>query len=569
MGKLYEYILRVKQQGVEKLRQFAQNAGVAENRGERLKRTNDRLAASSRQLSGVLGNLKSQILTVFAVSTLMAFGGELISTTARAEGLRNAITFVSGSTKEAEANFSFLDNTSQRMGLNLEASQEGFKTLSAAMMGSKLQGQATRDIFEGVATGAAAMNLGAEETKGAFLALGQMMGKGKVSAEELRGQLGERIPGAFQIAARAMGVSTAKLDDMMKKGELVSSEFLPRFAAEMKRTFEGALPQAMNSLQANLNRFNNEWFKTKEHLGKQMQPTVMATAKVLTYLMQAVRSNWTEISILLKVVAFAGAVFAAYKLTVWGTILATRAYALAATTARLAVILFTGGFSRLNMVMRLNPIGLIVSGLMILIGLFVLAYNKIDWFRGGVHGLWESMKELGSIMLNGVVKIFKGLFDIIVGTGQVLWNFFNLDFDGAEKAAAKVKDGFKGLAEGIVDTNPVGIAIKHGEKLAGKFREGYDKGLKAGPIDVFGAMGMSDPAGAPTTTATNTETKDGITEIAAGGHKSVNVTVNVGKFLDKIEVHNNGVAESISEVEVQVREFFTRILNAGVQAASQ
>ena len=59
------------------------------------------------------------------------------------------------------------------------------------------------------------MHLSAYESEGAFKALEQMLSKGKVSAEELRGQLGERIPGAFQIAARAMGMTTSELDKFM------------------------------------------------------------------------------------------------------------------------------------------------------------------------------------------------------------------------------------------------------------------------------------------------------------------------------------------------------------------
>lgn len=50
-----------------------------------------------------------------------------------------------------------------------------------------------------------ALALSKDQMDGVFLALGQMISKGKVQAEELRGQLGERLPGAFDMAAKAMG----------------------------------------------------------------------------------------------------------------------------------------------------------------------------------------------------------------------------------------------------------------------------------------------------------------------------------------------------------------------------
>lgn len=71
--------------------------------------------------------------------------------------------------------------------------------------------------------------------QGAFLALGQMISKGKVQAEELRGQLGERLPGAFQLAAKAMNMTTAELDKFMADGKLTAEELLPKLAKVNER----------------------------------------------------------------------------------------------------------------------------------------------------------------------------------------------------------------------------------------------------------------------------------------------------------------------------------------------
>jgi cob(I)alamin adenosyltransferase len=94
------------------------------------------------------------------------------------------------------------------------------------------------------------------------------MSKGTVQAEELRGQLGERIPGAFQMAARAMGVSAAELNKLLEQGKVLSDDFLPKFAQELRRTFAGALPEAVDSAQANLNRFQTQLFSLKVDLAR-------------------------------------------------------------------------------------------------------------------------------------------------------------------------------------------------------------------------------------------------------------------------------------------------------------
>ncbi|MBU7576650.1 MAG: tape measure protein [Flavihumibacter sp.] len=177
---------------------------------------------------------------------------------------------------------------SQKYGLDYQASLEGVKTLTGGLMSMNLPLQKQMEIFEGVSTGIAAMNLDAETAKGAMLALGQMASKGTVSAEELRGQLGERIPGAFGIAAKAMGVTEAELGKMMQKGELTASEFLPKFAQAMKDNFGEAALEASKGPVAMMNRFNNSMYDLKKEVGDGLMPIIVPFVEKLTELAQTV-----------------------------------------------------------------------------------------------------------------------------------------------------------------------------------------------------------------------------------------------------------------------------------------
>jgi tape measure domain-containing protein len=93
--------------------------------------------------------------------------------------------------------------------------------------------------------------------QGAFLALGQMMSKGTVQAEELRGQLGERIPGAFSIMAKALNVNERQLGKMLEQGQVLSKTALPAFAAELEKTFGKASENNLNGMVNAQNRFNS------------------------------------------------------------------------------------------------------------------------------------------------------------------------------------------------------------------------------------------------------------------------------------------------------------------------
>jgi hypothetical protein len=106
-----------------------------------------------------------------------------------------------------------------------------------------------------------------------------MLSKGKVQAEELRGQLGERIPGAFQIAARAMGMTTSELDKFMSEGKLMAEEFLPKFSEQLKREFAGGVDAARESVTSNLNRMNNSWLELKYTLGELFWPAIIGVTQ--------------------------------------------------------------------------------------------------------------------------------------------------------------------------------------------------------------------------------------------------------------------------------------------------
>lgn len=215
---------------------------------------------------------------VFAIGSLISFGNEVTTITAQFEGMNNAIEFASG--QDGGKNIEFLDNTIKTLNLDMAASYKGFQTLTGAMKGTKLEGQGVRDIFDGVATAATVMNLTGEQAEGAFLALSQMASKGKVSAEELRGQLGERIPGALKIAADSMGVSQMKFNDLLDSGKIYAEDFLPKFSKQLKETFQDGLPKAANSMQAAINQKNNAMLSFKRNFGEAFRPVLTEVLKV-------------------------------------------------------------------------------------------------------------------------------------------------------------------------------------------------------------------------------------------------------------------------------------------------
>lgn len=185
---------------------------------------------------------------------------EVVRATTELNRIQNTLQVATGSTEAAGEALAFVRAEAERLGLSLAPSAAQFARLSAAARGTALEGEAAREIFTAVAEASTAIGLTADQTAGALNALEQIISKGTVSAEELRGQLGERLPGAFQIAARAMGVTTSELNDLLVAGDLTAEDLLPRLAAELRATFGPQAAAAAGNLQGNLNRLQTAVF---------------------------------------------------------------------------------------------------------------------------------------------------------------------------------------------------------------------------------------------------------------------------------------------------------------------
>lgn len=187
--------------------------------------------------------------------------------------MEQGLTAATGSVEQAGEEMEYLMGLSDRMGLFVGDLGKSFTGLAAAAKGTSLEGQGVRDVFKGVASQARVLNLSAADTQGVMTAVTQIMNKGTVMAEELKNQLGERLPGSMQAAARAvhkMGLTqeatVPSLLKLVETGKLASEEFLPVFAEELWESANagGALAAAMSSTGAAIGRFRTNLWKANK-----------------------------------------------------------------------------------------------------------------------------------------------------------------------------------------------------------------------------------------------------------------------------------------------------------------
>ncbi|WP_303237533.1 tape measure protein, partial [uncultured Bilophila sp.] len=221
-------------------------------------------------MSGALSTLATGVkahavgMLAFGAAAAMA-GKQVLDASLQMDRLNKAYATITGSSSAAQNQLDYMYDVTQRLGLQFQGTAEAAKGFFAAGKDSALKDH-LNGIFESVSMAGSALALSKDQMDGVFLALGQMISKGKVQAEELRGQLGERLPGAFDAAARAMGVTTAKLDDMLKKGQVTAEEMLPKLTKVLHDDFAIAAAEASQGLQAQLNRLSTEWTRFQASL---------------------------------------------------------------------------------------------------------------------------------------------------------------------------------------------------------------------------------------------------------------------------------------------------------------
>lgn len=204
-----------------------------------------------------LGGVTSLLGTFGVVTGGAAIAKEIFDTTVQLDSLNSALRAVSKTEEEFQSNQKFLADTANRLGLSVIDLTKAYKLFYTASTQSGLSAVTTRKIFSSVSETAATLKLSTDDTNGVLLAFSQILGKGKVQAEELRGQIGERLPGAFAIAARSIGVTEQELNKMLQKGQVISADFLPKFATELQKTFGVNGQEPVQGLQASINRLSN------------------------------------------------------------------------------------------------------------------------------------------------------------------------------------------------------------------------------------------------------------------------------------------------------------------------
>lgn len=267
-----EKVARSTQQATRETAASGQAAASAASSWGRLSEAYRRLYGDSRQAMSFTQRLRGEVL-----SLISAYGGlfgvitaiqGVIEATQQLEAAQARLNVVNdGNLKASAQDMDFLQRNAARLGVDIGTLSTEYSKFALATKGTNLEGEKTKDIFISVAEAARVNRTSTAEMSGVFVALAQIASKGAVQMEELRQQLGDRLPGALQLMADGLNVTTAELIKMMEQGQ-VSSEALVPFAKELDERFGPGLAEALQGTSVAIGRLQNAATQAMVRFGK-------------------------------------------------------------------------------------------------------------------------------------------------------------------------------------------------------------------------------------------------------------------------------------------------------------
>jgi tape measure domain-containing protein len=250
---------------------------------QELSKVDQTLGSTFKQRAGGFGGGLLGALGVGAgIGAGAAVGGFIKSSIDQAVELENITRKLSNTLGQqgAGAALNFTSGLAKDLGLNFKELSNAFASFTAAATAANVPLETQKDLFAAVSKAGQALGLSNDEINGSLLALQQVASKGTVSMEELRGQLGERLPIALSAAAKGLGLNQQQLIKLVESGKLTADQFFPALTKGLNDLTAGA--EGLETTAQKFQKFQNAWQDLQTSFGTNLLPGITATVGELT-----------------------------------------------------------------------------------------------------------------------------------------------------------------------------------------------------------------------------------------------------------------------------------------------
>jgi tape measure domain-containing protein len=572
----YEFIIQMKDYVSSPLRNIAASVGITNNRVEGLNGTfrsteqsssffGASMSSTFKRLIGLVATLGISLGVIGSIKAIFNMGVQMEQTNIKFEVLLGSVGKAAVMLKELN---SYADATPY--------SNEGIIKGAETMLGFGIAQEKVMGDMKMLGDVA----MGNEERLSSLsLSFSQVMATGRLMGQDLNQMIGQGF-NPLQIISDNTGISMGVLKDKMEQGAISAAMVEEAFrlttseggryyqmTQKMAHTAGGEFSTMMGTFQNQISRIGMafaEWIKPLFVIGSVVASNIIpfghAIADVIHWIMEAK----PLLFFFATLVTTLGINFVVANASFW---LFSAQFALFEARLWLATV----AQSAFNLVMSMNPIGLVVIAIAGLSAIIWGCWNQFEGFRGVVMGTWEVIKGFGTAIKNYVINRIQELLSGITGMGSALMAFFKGDFKSAFEIGKKSVGDLLG-----VDSKKQ--FFDDGLKAARTFSKGYNDGVNMKAKEVGVGVKTTDNKSVPDylkqdqskvfgdlSKNTGKEKKGkekGSDSIVSGGSKMTTINVSIGKLQDYTNINVESTEKGLSNLGEKVQEMLLRAVNS-------
>ena len=213
--------------------------------------------------------------------------------------LRIALKGVTNGQGEYTEALGFVQEQTEDFAIPQSVITKQFTRLQASVSGAGGNLEDTKTAFKGIVAAVRATGGSLGDVDAALTATAQVFSKGKVSAEELRQQIGERLPGAFTLFAESMGKTPAELDKALEQGQVSLQDF-QKFAEELFARYGETAKEIADSPDAAGDRLKVVLESLSENVGTLLKPIGAAFQVTFTNIIEFIDAATARLNLFLE-----------------------------------------------------------------------------------------------------------------------------------------------------------------------------------------------------------------------------------------------------------------------------
>lgn len=419
-----------------------------------------------------------------------------------------------------------------------------------------------------------------ERFKGLALVFSQVAAAGKLQGQDLL-QLISNGYNPLNDISRLTGKSMSELKDEMSKGNISFDLMVQAMQAATSQggKFYGMVDRIAQTPFGRFGQLGGQFKDTMLSLYKVIEPLLIPAFDLLSNIMthslpviegmqKGVRWLIDNFKTLAPYIYTAAAAWAGYNTYMFVSTTILKGWTVAQWAQVTAMIAAEKVQWLLNVAMSANPIGLVIAAVAALTAGVIYCWNKFAGFRAVVLTVWDTITGFGKAIKDAVVDRFWEIVDGIGAVGKAMVSLIKGDFEGAwqqSQTGAKKLVGvesaqrFVGSASAVV--NKTGTLYQ--QHLS---RETAKQKAKDAAIGDSKAVAGTTTGNVPFGTSTQTDASGKANEITTGGTRNTQITVNITKFFDYLNVTMMDKADT-AEIQRVVLECMNRSLETAMSAA--